>query len=243
MTGPDDTGLGGTIADLSAYCREVEAHLCRRNGGHLIRVVGPAFELVKGWAEAGVPLTVVRDGIDRTAERAARRTSPRRRPVQIEFCAADVVAAFDQWRRAVGVAVRAPESAPAATRGTLAAHLERVSRQLTAQLLGAGGGAGLRAAIEAALPEVSEIAAVAASARGAARETLVMRLGEIDAALVDAAAGDLAPARLHALHEEAERELAPFKTRLDPDAWTTAVRAARARAVRLALGLPAVGFE
>lgn len=232
-----------TMAGLSAYCREVEAHLCRRNGGHLIRVVGPAFALVKDWAEAGVPLTVVRDGIDRTVERASRRTSPRRRPVQIEFCADDVVAAFDQWRRAVGVVARTPDSPPAVARGTLAAHVERVSRQLTAQLLADGVGSGLRAAIEAALPVVTEIGATAASARGAVRDALVVRLAQIEAALVAAAESDLAPAQLRDLHEEAERELAAFKARLDPAAWTTAVRAAQVRAVRLALGLPAVGFE
>ena len=37
--------------DVPAYCREVEAYLCRRNGGHLIRLVGPSFELVRDWAE------------------------------------------------------------------------------------------------------------------------------------------------------------------------------------------------
>ena len=41
-----------------AYCREIEAYLCRKNEGHLIRISGPAFEQVCGWARQGVPLTV-----------------------------------------------------------------------------------------------------------------------------------------------------------------------------------------
>lgn len=236
------TDRDASLRDLSAYCREVETHLCRRNGGHLIRVVGPAFELVKGWAEAGVPLTVVRDGIDRSVDRAARRRSPRRRPLQIEFCAADVLAAFDQWRRAVGVALPTSTAAPSGSRGTLAAHLDRVSRQLTALLMGEGVGDGLRAAIESALDVLSAIGADAGSARGAARDALLGRLAALDPVLVAAAESTLAPARLRALYDEAERELAPFRGRLEPTAWTTAVRAAQVRAVRLAVGLPTVVF-
>ena len=68
--------------DLGAYCREIEAHLCRRNGGHLVRVVGPAFRRVSGWAEAGVPLKVVLAGIDRKLART-RADRPSRRPLRI----------------------------------------------------------------------------------------------------------------------------------------------------------------
>ena len=39
--------------DTDEYCRDIEAHLCRRNGGHLVRLVGPAFDMVRGWAAAG----------------------------------------------------------------------------------------------------------------------------------------------------------------------------------------------
>ena len=49
----------------SEYCREIEAYLCRKNDGHLIRIVGPSFERVSGWAERGVPLKVAFRGIDR----------------------------------------------------------------------------------------------------------------------------------------------------------------------------------
>ena len=67
-----------------------------------MRVVGPAFDLVQGWAAAGVPLKVALSGIDRCCARLEAR-GPRRRPVRVEFCEADVLEAFDGWRRAVGV--------------------------------------------------------------------------------------------------------------------------------------------
>ena len=29
---------------------QIESYLCRKNGGHLVRIVGPAFEKVRSWA-------------------------------------------------------------------------------------------------------------------------------------------------------------------------------------------------
>ncbi len=94
--------------DGEDYCRAIEAYLCRKNDGHLIRIVGPAFDQVRGWSSQGVPLTIAYLGIDRYVERyyaKAQRHAmgQRRRPVRVEFCEADILDAFDDWRRAVGV--------------------------------------------------------------------------------------------------------------------------------------------
>src|SRR5882672_12638611 len=77
------------------YCREIEAYLCRKNEGHLVRIVGPSFELVCGWAQRGVPLKVAFRGIDRYVERYYAK-GPRRRPVRIDFCEADVLEIEDR---------------------------------------------------------------------------------------------------------------------------------------------------
>src|SRR5215471_19149127 len=100
-----------TPEDLGEYCRRVEQHLTRVNGGHLVRVVGPAFELVRGWAEAGVPLSVVLQGINLKAER--HRTGQALRPLRLEFCEGDIRALYADWRRAIGPALgpAAPASA------------------------------------------------------------------------------------------------------------------------------------
>ena len=92
------------------YCREVEAYLCRKNEGHLIRIVGPAFEQVCGWATRGVPLKIAFRGIDQYCERYYAK-GPRRRPVRIEFCEADILDLFDGWRRAVGVSTASEAAA------------------------------------------------------------------------------------------------------------------------------------
>jgi len=88
------------------YCRQLESYVCRKNDGHLIRIVGPAFEQVCGWAARGIPLKLAMRGIDRYFERYYAKGA-RRRPVRIEFCEADVLDVFDEWRRAVGVSVEA----------------------------------------------------------------------------------------------------------------------------------------
>src|SRR5689334_18759364 len=120
------------MIDASAYCREIEAYLCKKNEGHLIRIVGPAFEQVSGWAAQGVPLAIACRGIDRYCERYYAK-GLRRRPVRIEFCEADILEEFDNWRRAVGVTAKdSPDEVPGApTRDTLPAHLERVIVRLT----------------------------------------------------------------------------------------------------------------
>ena len=55
--------------DVGSYCRQVESYLCRRNEGHLIRLVGPAFELVCRWADLDIPLRLVFAAIDRAPSR------------------------------------------------------------------------------------------------------------------------------------------------------------------------------
>ena len=89
-----------------ALCRAVESYLRGKNDGHLIRIVGPAFEMVCGWAAAGIPLRVVERGIDRRYVRYHAR-GPKRHALRIEFCEADVLDSFDEWKRAVGVGAAA----------------------------------------------------------------------------------------------------------------------------------------
>src|SRR4029079_3765265 len=111
------------MIEPSEYCRQIETYLCRKNEGHLIRIVGPVFEQVAGWAAQGVPLAVAFRGIDRYCERYYAR-GPRRRPVRVEFCEADILELFDAWRRAVGVAGADGGAAAPSTQDTPTAHLQ-----------------------------------------------------------------------------------------------------------------------
>ena len=120
----NDGGAAEGGIDLDGYCRAIESHLCRKNDGHLIRIAGPTFDLVRGWAEQGVPLKVALTGIDRTFERYYRKGA-RRRPLQVSFCEADVLDVFDDWRRALGLFGAAPSGgAPRAESGVPPATCE-----------------------------------------------------------------------------------------------------------------------
>jgi hypothetical protein len=228
--------------DVHAYCRDVEAYLCRRNGGHLIRLVGPSFELVCDWATRGIPLTVVCDAIDRVVERTERKGG-RRRPLRIEFCEGDVLDGYDRWRRAVGVLQPDASDAAAPKRSSLTAHLERISVQL-ATLLGSGRvPETVRVLLPSMLATLDTMKADSGQARGAAREAMLVELEALDRALVDAAIAGLEAAARETLTTEAGRDLAPFRDRLTPEQFATSHQAAFERLVRAARGLPVVRFE
>jgi biotin-[acetyl-CoA-carboxylase] ligase BirA-like protein len=135
-----DRARRGRRGDLAvtpdAYCREIEAYLTRKNDGHLIRIVGPSFARVCGWAEQGVPLKIAYAGIDRYFERYYAK-GPRRRPVHVDHCEHDVLDMFDDWRRAVGVTARRPRNLEPRPRESLATRLERAMARLTALRAGA----------------------------------------------------------------------------------------------------------
>src|SRR5512145_1756240 len=145
--------------DPAEYCRQLEAYLCGKNEGHLIRIVGPAFEQVCGWAAQGVPLKVAFRGIDRYFERYYAKGA-RRRPVRIEFCEADILDAFDDWRRAVGVAAiveSGAEAAETSRRPALASHIERAVRRLRAVEAGGSISGHLQESVQAAADEIEKL--------------------------------------------------------------------------------------
>ena len=230
----------GSMAEapsLEEYCRKIETYLCRKNDGHLIRVVGPSFDRVSGWAAQGIPLKIAFCGIDRYFERYYRK-GPRRRPVRIDFCEPDVLDAFDEWRRALGIAL-APESR-VESRKSLPAHLERVVMQLTQARAKGTLGVELDTVLDKVARELDT--ARTRGVRGAARQALVDRLAQIDAELVEIARASLEEAPRAVLAREADEELATFRTAMTADAYGRARQAATDRLIRERLALPTVTF-
>lgn len=225
------------------YCRAIEAHLTRKNDGHLIRIVGPAFDLVRGWAEQGIPFKVACHGIDRTFERYYAKGA-RRRPVRIDFCKDDVLAAFDRWRRAVGVrSVSDSEVGPRRREG-LATHIARAISRLTTlrgSAASGDGGATLRLADDVLDDVVRALDALAASAeraRGEARERILADLVALDTRLIDAARAAAGEAVLAELAAQADDDLRPFRDRMPGDQWRQARVAAQTRLLRERAQLP-----
>jgi hypothetical protein len=242
---------------IADYCREVETYLCRKNDGHLIRIVGPSFDLVSGWASQGVPLKVACSGIDRYFERYYRK-GPRRRPVRIDFCEADVLEMFDEWRRAVGVTAESrshqssvdshqssvnTRQSPAGRSQSLPQHLERVVRRLTSARASDSLGGEFDALIDRVAAELDAARAQAGGLRGQARQALIDRLSALDAELLQRARRALDGAAAASLARDADEELAGFRSGMAPEAFARAREAAMDRLVRERFVLPTIAYE
>jgi transposase len=232
--------------ETSDYCRQIETYLCQKNDGHLIRVVGPSFEMVSRWASDGVPLKVAFGGIDRYFERYYRK-GPRRRPVHIDFCEADVLDVFDEWRRATGLTASAASGepgSPSSRRGhSLPEHLERVLVRLTNARATDVVGPGVDRLIEQLSGELDRARAAAGGVRGDARRALLERLVAADAALLAEARLAVGDAALDDVCREAQAELSVVGEHMAPDDFARARERAFDRLVRERLGLPTIAFS
>ncbi len=238
--------------DISSYCREIETYLCRKNDGHLIRVVGPSFDRVSSWAARGVPIKIAFEGIDRYFERYYRQ-GPRRRPVKIDFCEADVLDAFDEWRRATGIVASAAVSHespnhesqipnPKSRQLSLPAHLERVLTRLTSIRAGGTLDDSFDALLDRVAAELDEARSKSSGLRGAARAALVARLAQIEEELVRAVRESIDEHTLAELRREADEELAPFRSGMTSDTYERAHAAAMSRLIRNRFGVPSIAF-
>jgi hypothetical protein len=238
-----EAGEGTQIAE---YCREIETYLCRKNDGHLIRVVGPSFELVSRWARDGIPLKVAFGGIDRFFERYYSK-GPRRRPVRIDFCEADVLDVFDEWRRATGLltsALSGTASAPATRRGpSLPEHLERALIKLTNAQATGRLGMTLDPLIDQLSQELDRARGVAGGIRGDARRALSERLATLDGTLLSVARRSLAEEDLEELRRESFALLGPLVDHMAEDARDRARDRALNQLVRERFHLPTLTFS
>jgi hypothetical protein len=234
------------VSDAGDYCRQVEAYLTRVNGGHLVRVVGPGFAMVRQWAEEGIPLSAVFRGIDQKAERHRRGTS--RRPLRIEFCEADVRQVYDDWRRAVGVpvatGVTADAEVAAGDRGSGSARrsaskdLARAMERLVAVTGRLDLSDALRDEAAAVLDALAAMRDALRTTRGEARAAVLAPLASLDRRLMSAGLQAMPADALATVTREAEADLAPFRDRLQAGAWREALTATVERGVRAHLGLP-----
>lgn len=200
-----------------------------------------------GWAAQGIPFKIACQGIDRYFVRYYAK-GPQRRPVQIDFCEADVLDAFDDWRRAVGVrmpgAIPGPEESAKQQRRSLREHLNRVLERLTTILAGPTSlSEPVRQLLESTANEVSTLSDLPSPIRGEARSRVSARLADLDREMLVAVRQHGDPALLAALRQEAVDELAPFRERMPSDAFQQAVESAVDRLLRDSAQLPSIHFD
>jgi hypothetical protein len=204
--------------------------------------------MVSRWEADGIPLKVVFGGVDRAVERQNRK-GPRRRPLRIEFCEADVLDAFDAWRRAVGVSRADPDSAGDAPAGvesaetsprrtSVPAHLERALLKLSNARATGRLGPDADPLTDHVARELDTIRASGRGVRGAARTSLAERLAGLDDELIGLARRALDEGTRAALEQDAREQLRPFRDRMPEAAYAKALSAAVDRLVRDRLDLP-----
>jgi hypothetical protein len=231
--------------EIAEFCREIETYLCKKNDGHLIRLVGPSFDLVSGWAERGVPLKVACSGIDRYFERYYR-SGPRRRPVKIDFCEADVLDVFDEWRRATGVRADHDDDGGAthreAAQTSLPTHLQRAVTRLTSARASGVIGPQFDSLIDRLSVELDAARSKGGGLRGDARAAALARLDTADDEMMALGAAAMDSARMETLRAEAEADLTSFRGGMTADEYARVREAAVQRLVRERLQLPTLRF-
>ena len=244
---------------IGEYCRAVEAFLCRKNGGHLIRVVGPAFEMVCDWERTGIPLGIIERAIEKRYLRYIA-DGARRRPLRIEFCEGDVLELFDQWRRAVGApqvteqhtwgvsVVSESDSSheKSSSRTTLPAHLDSVIQRL--QFWSEGrppdcNDSELLRRVSKVVEFVSNCRKSANGLRGNARQEVIVKLKQYDEKLLVSIRASADEILMQRLESEARASLEPFRSRMAAEAFENAVTIATDRLLVSHFKIPSLSFD
>jgi hypothetical protein len=201
------------------YFQSVEEYFVSRRGDPLF-LSNADWLLVRKWRRAGVPLRVVLRGIADALDGHAHSFGRDQKVRSLQYCAAEVDAAAERWRRALALGAEERTGSPAAILLSLAEALEgarlgpassRVARELAGEL---------RARTGEAPAEIS-------SWLGAAEKRLLRALAR------DAGAGEN-----ERLEEEVDAVLAPYRARM-PEAVLQQIRQESLARRRLeAQGLP-----
>lgn len=195
------------------YFTEIEEHFQRRRGS-LLLLSTLDWALIETWREAGVPLEAVLRGIDTAFEKyEARKAHARVRRVNgLAYCTQEVMAAVEDMKEAsIGTASAHKDEGPAPgfEPERIAAHLELCSEELGAATLA-----------EIAQPTAQEMSqrlrglAMGVRVEQPDLEELERTLTVMEEKLFATLMTTTPEADLLAVREQAARELAPYRRRM-----------------------------
>ena len=195
------------------YFTEIEEHFQRRRGS-LLLLSTLDWALIETWREAGVPLEAVLRGIDAAFEKyEARKAHARVRRVNgLAYCTQEIMAAVEDMKEAsIGTASAHKDEGPAPgfEPERIAAHLELCSEELGAATLA-----------EIAQPTAQEMSqrlrglAMGVRVEQPDLEELERTLTVMEEKLFATLMTTTPEADLLAVREQAARELAPYRRRM-----------------------------
>ena len=161
-------------------------------------------------------------------------------------------ALYDDWRRAIGVAaapVRDADADAALSGHAASPKRKSVPKAIDRAIDRLGRLAGrlelpgeFRDAMSRTIEQLSLLRQELAHTRGAAREQVLERFVPLERDLLDQARAIVSAEVLRDLTTRAEQDLAPYRDRLSPEAWTRAVSVTLDRGVREHFELPSLEF-
>jgi biotin-(acetyl-CoA carboxylase) ligase len=225
----DDVHLQEEAAD--DYYAEVESHFVARRGSPLF-ITPSEWDLVWRWEQLGIPLAVVKEGIDLVFERPKAQVKPRR----LGYCRQTVEAAFRRFREA---SLGGRANATAEEDSGAKAHLTEVSSRLRdLAAVWSEKERELALFLERISDAVRSLSERAEEAPGEVERELTA----IDGKLVVESEAVLGDAVREELRQEAESSLESYRERMPEKIYRAALESAYRRRLRRKLGLPTLSL-
>jgi len=212
---------GALGADPEAeYYQAVEEYFVSRRGDPLF-LSNAEWSLVRKWRLAGLPLRVVLRGVRDALDAHAHGFSRARKVRSLAYCANEVEAAAERWRRALALGAEDGATVAQALRGF--AHDLRRARDL---------GPLARPLAQRLADELEE------RAPGSGLDDVSGWLSEREGSLVEALAADAGSARVAALEAEIDAGLERWRGRMPARVLASLRAESRARRLLEAHALP-----
>jgi hypothetical protein len=191
------------------YFTEIEDHFQRRRA--TLTLLSPLdWALMEIWKDAGIPLEAVLRGIDAAFDKWERR--PKRRKVNgLAYCAQEVLAAAEEMKEAAVGADPPAKAAPGLESSTVADFL----RQNAAELKAATLPESVRIIADETATGLISVADAFAAGHPPAMEDVERRLTVMEEKLFAALLAATPEAVLLAVRTEADRDLAPYRSRMN----------------------------
>ena len=199
-----------SVENYFNYFTEIEDHFQRRRG--TLTLLSPLdWALMEIWKDAGIPLEAVLRGIDAAFDKWERRPKRTRKVNGLAYCAQEVLAAAEEMKEAAVGADPPAKAAPGLESSTVTDFL----RQNAAELQAATLPESVRIIADETAAGLTSVADAFAAVYPPAMEDVERRLTVMEEKLFAALVAATPEAALLAVRTEADRDLAPYRSRMN----------------------------
>jgi len=195
------------------YFTEIEEHFQQRRGT-LLLMNTLDWALMETWKEAGIPLEAVLRGIDVTFDKWEQRPSKTRKVNGLGFCAQEVLAAAEEMKAAAAGSASAAPDKPQRESGFEGERVAAFLRKNADAVQKAVVPEPTRVLTEQVAVDLREMAQAVAGQARPRLEDFERRLTMMEEKLVASMMANASDAELVAIRAEADRELAPYRSKM-----------------------------